>query len=425
MSSNVEAFLNQLHHPALASIDLSLDRMHRLLGLLGSPHKRLPPVIHVAGTNGKGSLMANLYAIFDRAGYSVHRYTSPHLVRFSERIMLNGKEIDNAYLEKLLRHVAPILQQQPATFFEATTALAYLAFAEHKADVLLLETGMGGRLDATNVIDKPLLTAITPIAMDHMEYLGDSLEKIAPEKAGILKKGVPCVVGKQEAIALSIIEKTASELGAPLYCEGKDWSHDAGNYRSAKRSLTFKPALAGAYQYDNAAMAIACVDQLVDFSISDEHIVSGIAKAHWPARLQNITAQAGMPNDIELWLDGGHNPQGGQVLADWCAAQTKEITLICAMMKDKDSKAFLAPMAPHVKKLYAVAIDGEAGSKTAEQLKTAASEAGIAAEAMPSFQKALQTATHHATTGSIICICGSLYLAGKILATLEGTRHAG
>lgn len=419
MSSNVEKFLNQLHHPMLASIDLSLDRMHRLLSMIGSPHKRLPPVIHVAGTNGKGSLIAYLHAILEAAGYRVHRYTSPHLMRFSERIILGGKEIDNDYLEKLLRHISPILSQQPATFFEATTALAFMAFAEHKADIVLLETGLGGRLDATNVIDKPLLTAITPISLDHTEYLGNTLAKITPEKAGILKKQVPCVVGKQAPEALAIIEKQAAEFSTSLYRSGYEWQCDENKYSSKKRTVSFASSLAGAFQQDNAASAIACVDQLENFDISDEQIIEGIANANWPARLQNITAKAGMPDGIELWLDGGHNIQGGQVLADWLGSQQKEITLICAMVKGKDTKAYLSSLAPHVKKLYAIAIPDEGSSQTADQLKSAASSVGIEAEAMPSFQKALQSAVSHATTPAVICICGSLYLAGKILAKLE------
>ena len=223
MGDVVEAFLNRLHHPSLASIDLSLDRMYRFLNMLGSPHKRLPPVIHVAGTNGKGSLIAYLQAIFQAAGYKVHRYTSPHLVHFHERIVLAGQQIDNAYLETILKHVSALLPTQPATFFEATTAAAFLAFSERKADVLLMETGMGGRLDATNVVDKPLLAAITPISLDHMEYLGNSIAAIAAEKAGILRRGISCVIGKQLDDAEQLIEKKAAVLAAPLYRYGKEW----------------------------------------------------------------------------------------------------------------------------------------------------------------------------------------------------------
>lgn len=417
MSDPVEAFLNRLHHPMLAQIDLSLERMHRLLGMLGSPQKRLPPVVHVAGTNGKGSLLANLKAILEAAGYRVHRYTSPHLIRFRERIVLAGKEIENNYLESIVRHVAPVLQQQPATFFEATTAIAYLAFAEKPADILLLETGLGGRLDATNVIDKPLLTAITPISFDHTEYLGDTLEKIAAEKAGIIKKNVACVIGRQEAAAQAILEARAKELNAPLYRIAKEWSHKNGIYTSAKRTVTFKPSLVGDYQYDNAATAIACLDQLTHFSVTDAHITEGLSNVVWPARLQQLASPA---PGIELWLDGGHNPQGGEVLARWLATQKdKEIHLICGMVKGKDAKSFLAPMAPNVKTLYAITIPDEANSQSADSLAKTAAGLGMEATAAASVENALQTITQRAKTPAIICICGSLYLAGKVLARME------
>lgn len=427
MSASVEAFLNKLHHPMLAQIDLSLDRMRRLLSMVGSPEKRLPPVVHVAGTNGKGSLLAYLRAILEQAGYKVHRYTSPHLVHFRERIVLAGKEIDNDYMVSLCKHLAPILTSQPATFFEATTALAFLAFAEHKADVLLLETGMGGRLDATNVIDRPLLTAITPVSFDHTEYLGDTIEKIAQEKAGILKKAVSCVVGRQLAAALSVIERRAAELAAPLYRMGREWTHEGGRYQSATRTIIFTPSLAGSFQYDNAATAIACVDQLAGFTIRDAHVVQGIAAAAWPARLQNITSQFArfVPPKVEVWLDGGHNPQGGEALGEWLRASGKSVSLICGMSKGKDTKAYLAPIAPHVHKFYAIAIPGEANSQSAEQIAQVAAGLSIAAEAKPSFEKALQSALLDAKTPSMIVICGSLYLAGKILANLERQGHAG
>jgi len=417
MTDSVEAFLNRLHHPMLAQIDLSLDRMHRLLGMLGSPHKRLPPVVHVAGTNGKGSLLANLKAILEAAGYRVHRYTSPHLVRFRERIVLSGKEIENNYLESIVRHIAPVLQQQPATFFEATTAIAFLAFAEKPADILLLETGLGGRLDATNVIDKPLLTAITPISFDHTEYLGNTLSKIAAEKAGILKKNVPCVVGRQEPDALAVIEKHAAGLNAPLYRFGREWTHENGVYQSPKRTLTFAPSLVGDYQFDNAASAIACLDQMPDFTVSEAHITQGLANVVWPARLQKLPPVA---PDIELWLDGGHNPQGGEMLARWLATQNqKEIHLICGMVKGKDAKSFLAPVAPYAKSFYAITIPEEAGSQPAAQLAQVAAGLGMQAHAATSIENALQTVSARAKTPAIVCICGSLYLAGKVLAKLE------
>lgn len=424
MSAAVEAFLNRLHHPALASIDLSLDRMHRLLAMLGNPHRRLPPVVHVAGTNGKGSLLAYLKSILEAGGLRVHRYTSPHLVRFTERIVLQGQEIGDQHLESLLRHVAPMLQQQPATFFEATTALAFLAFAESPADIVLLETGMGGRLDATNVIEKPLLTAITPIAFDHMEYLGNTLPAIAAEKAGILKAGVGCVVGRQQAGALQVIENAAAERGVSLYRMGVEWQAAKGHYHSTRRSLDFSPSLAGDFQYDNAATAIACMDCLPQFGINDAHIRQGIAAARWPARLQHITEgrfSEILPPGIELWLDGGHNAQGGEVLAAWLAQQSARmpVYVICGMVRGKDMQAFLAPLAPSVRSMLAIAIPGEANSQPAEPLAGAARAVGMEAQPSESLEKALKTTLESAKAPAMIMICGSLYLAGKVLAANE------
>lgn len=424
MSDSVEAFLNRLHHPTLAAIDLSLDRMYRLLTMLGNPHKRLPPVIHVAGTNGKGSLLAYLKAIFEARGLRVHRYTSPHLVRFSERIVLAGKEIENNYLESIIKHVAPLLQQQPATFFEATTALAFLAFAEKPADILLLETGMGGRLDATNVIDKPLLTAITPISFDHTEFLGTTLSAIAAEKAGIIKHGVPCVIGRQQPDPLQVLEKKAAEMHAPVYRLGEEWQIEKGRYQSEKRNIEFTPSLAGEYQYDNAATAIACIDQLPQFAITNEHIRQGIANAYWPARLQHIKQGVFvsiLPPGIELWLDGGHNPQGGAVLAQWIKqkAADRHVYLICGMIKGKDMQAFFSPMATAVKKLCAISIPGESASQPADKVAQAARAVGIEAQTSMSLENALKTVLESANSHAIICICGSLYLAGKVLAANE------
>lgn len=420
MSEIVERFLNQLHHPTLAAIDLSLDRMLRFLALLGNPQKRLPPVIHVAGTNGKGSLLAYLMGVYEAAGLRVHRYTSPHLIHFNERIMLAGKPVDNAYLESALKYVAPLLSQQPVTFFEATTALAFLIFAEKPADLLLLETGMGGRLDATNVVEKPLLTAITPISFDHTEYLGTTVSAIAAEKAGIIKKNVPCVVGRQMPEALKVIEEKAAQMSAPLSCLGQEWAVEKNIYRSPKHEITLTPSLAGDYQFDNAATAVACIDRLPQFSVSDAQIHKGLASAVWPARLQRITqgkfARA-LPSGVELWLDGGHNPQGGEVLAKWLSQQAgMDIYLICGMGKGKDTRAYLAPIAPYVKGLYGIAIPSEANSQSAADIESAAKAAGINALAAPSLENALQTIIAHAKTPALICICGSLYLAGKVLA---------
>jgi len=442
----IEEFLNRLQHPLMAGIDLSLERMARLLAAMGNPQKRLPPVIHVAGTNGKGSLIAYLSAIFEAAGLRVHRYTSPHLVLFRERIVLAGKEIENADLEKLFRHISPILAREQATFFEAATAAAFLAFADKPADILLLETGMGGRLDATNVVVKPLLTAITPIALDHTEYLGKTIEKIAAEKAGIIKRGVPLVVGRQCAEVLKVLEAKAANLNAPISRFGLEWRVENHKYISDCRhpreggdlkniekdsrlrgndGLLLTPSLTGEHQFDNAGTAVACVEQMPQFNISDEHIKQGLAGAFWQARLQHLTDHPYtrlLPQNgkggAQLWLDGGHNPQGGQVLGAWLSeqAKTREIYLICGMMKGKDSKEFLQFLAPHIKQLLAIAIPREKDSQNPENIASAARAVGIEAESSENVEKALQTIASHAKNNAIICICGSLYLAGKILA---------
>jgi dihydrofolate synthase / folylpolyglutamate synthase len=419
----IEAFLTRLQHPLIAGIDLSLDRMLRLLAMLGSPHKRLPPVLHVAGTNGKGSLLAYANSICEIAGKRVHRYTSPHLVEFRERVLVQGKMVENSYLQSVMQHMAGVLQQQPATFFEATTALAFVVFAEKPADILLLETGMGGRLDATNVIEKPRVTAITPIALDHTEYLGTDIASIAAEKAGIMKKGVPCVVGRQSPEAMAVLEAKAKELDAPLIRLGTEFTIEAHNggiyYRSPQRHVLLAPSLAGDFQYDNAACAIACLDTMEGFSFSDEQVAQGISTTKWPARLQLMAGHrynAVVPQHA-LYLDGGHNPQGGQMLANWCKSQTgKEIYLVCGMVKGKDSKTFLAPIAPHVTALYAVTIPGESTTKPASEVEFAAKSVGMEAQIAPSVEIALQTIASRAKTPATICICGSLYLAGKVLA---------
>lgn len=427
ISDPIEEFLNRLQHPLMVGIDLSLDRMARLLAAMGNPQKRLPPVIHVAGTNGKGSLIAYLSTIFEAAGLRVHRYTSPHLVLFRERIVLSGKEIENSDLEKLFRHISPILAREQATFFEAATAAAFLAFADKPADILLLETGMGGRLDATNVIAKPLLTAITPIALDHTEYLGKTIEKIAAEKAGIIKRGVPLVVGRQCAEALKVLEAKAASLNAPISRFGHECRVENHKYISKFKELELAPSLAGEHQFDNAGTAVACVEQILkqmpQFNISDEHIKQGLAGAFWQARLQHLTDHPYtklLPNGAQLWLDGGHNPQGGQVLAAWLSeqAKTRDVYLICGMMKGKDSKEFLQFLAPHVKKLFAIAIPREKDSQNPENIAVAARAVGIEAESAEDVEKALQTIASYAKNNAIICICGSLYLAGKILAKM-------
>jgi len=424
MSADIEKLLAKMYHPGLKTIEPGLERVLRYLALLGSPHLRLPPVIHVAGTNGKGSLVAYLQAIFEAAGYRVHRYTSPHLVRFNERIVIAGKEITDEYLIELLHRVVGYIDQQPVTFFESTTAAAFLAFAEHPADIVLLETGMGGRLDATNVIDHPILTAITPVSLDHCQFLGDTVIAIAEEKSGIIKSGVPCVVGRQASEAANVIARNAEEKTAPIFRLGHEWQWRWQGrevvYESPERSLTLQPALPGLHQFDNAATAVACIDRLPQFAISDAHIKQGLSNAIWPGRLQHLVSGRYadiLPPGIELWLDGGHNPAGGEALAQWLCARDLPVYLVCGMVKGKESAAYLQPLAPHIKELIAITIPGEPLSQPAEQLVMAARAAGINAACAPSLENALQTLGARAKTPAIICICGSLYLAGYVLAT--------
>ena len=420
MNARIDELLDQLYHPELKIIDPGLDRVVAFLELLGSPHKRIPPVIHVAGTNGKGSLVANLHAIFEAAGYSVHRYTSPHLVRFNERIVLNGKPITDDYLESLLKTLMGYIKDQPVTFFEATTAAAFMAFAEHKADVVLLETGMGGRLDATNVIDKPLLTAITPIGLDHCNFLGDTLSEIAFEKAGIIKHSVPCVIGRQSDEVWPVLQKAAQSSDAPLYRFDHEWQVVNGAYQSANRAIALKPALAGVHQLENAATAAACMDQLPQFTVTNAQIEQGIAHAVWPARLQHLSRgyyTEILPQGMELWLDGGHNPHGAHAISQWLIQRDiPNVYVICGMVQGKDTMEFLSILAPCITKLYAINIPDEATSQPAHQIEMAARGAGIAAESALSIENALQSIATHAKTPALVCILGSLYLAGKVLA---------
>lgn len=420
MDNTIKDLLARMHHTKLDTIELGLERVEQFLSLLGNPHKKLPPVIHVAGTNGKGSLLAYLNAILEAAGYKVHRYTSPHLVSFNERIQIAGKNISDEYLKEILQRVVKHIDTQPVTFFESTTAAAFLAFSEQPADVVLLETGLGGRLDATNVVENPILTAITPISFDHMEFLGNSLAKIAGEKAGIMKQGVACVIGKQPKEALEVFKKKAKGLNAPLYSYWREWKMVEGRYRSAVRTMLLQPSLVGKHQLDNAATAVACIEKLPQFKVSDQHIQNGIASAVWPARLQKLESGklvSLLPKGIELWLDGGHNPEGGEMLAAWLAERNvSEITLVCGMIQGKDSAAFLKPLVPYVKHIYTVAIEGESQSQSAEQLQQTAKKTTMKADTASSIENALQTIAQHGKTPAIVCICGSLYLAGKVLA---------
>jgi len=422
-NARIEGLLTALANPNLGVIDLSLARIERLLLALGSPHDRLPPVIHVAGTNGKGSLLAYLTAIFEAAGLRVHRYLSPHLVRFNERIMLAGQDISDAALLPLLERVAAQAGLHPVTFFEATTAAAFLAFAETPADIVLLETGLGGRLDATNMIHSPLLTAITPISIDHVEYLGNTLPLIAAEKAGIIKTNVPLVVGPQPQEAQYVIERIANIAHAPLYRFDQEWivkpDQNGFYYCSSRRNDVFPlPSLEGEHQRANAATAIACVDAMEGFVITAQHINFGITHATWPARLQRLKTgnlAALLPANSELWLDGGHNPGAGAVIAAWVKSQQKPVHLICGMLSNKDVRQFLLPLSPFVRSLAAIPIEGEPGGQNAEHIYNIAHQLGIGSTLRINIKNAIEAIVTEDKNDFIILICGSLYLAGNIL----------
>ena len=404
-------------HPKL--IDLSLGRIERLLATLGHPERHLPPVVHVAGTNGKGSTIAFVKAIAEAAGLGVHVYTSPHLVRFNERIVVAGEVIGDEPLADILEACEAANDGAPITFFEVTTAAAFVAFTRTPADLALIETGLGGRFDATNVIARPMLTAITPISIDHTHFLGDTIADIAGEKAGILKGGVACVVARQFADAADVIAARAAQIRAPLVRHDRDWRLDGMIYGDAQGTIDLPaPGLAGRHQVENAALAVACVRHLPAFDIAAQDIVEGIRRATWPARLQRLTG--GKLFDLvtenwQLWLDGGHNPAAAaalaDVLGDWVGGP---VHLVVGMLRTRDPAPFLAPLAPFVARARTVAVPGEESTLTAAELADAAQRVGIDAEPADSVSEAVQSLADR--SGGRILICGSLYLAGSVLA---------
>jgi dihydrofolate synthase/folylpolyglutamate synthase len=393
-----------------------------LLAALGNPQLQLPPVIHVAGTNGKGSTVAFLRAFLEAMGKRVHVYTSPHLVRFAERIRLAGTLIEDDRLVAVLEECEQVNGGKPITFFEITTAAAFLAFARIPADFVLLEVGLGGRFDATNVIPYPAATAITPVSLDHQQFLGDTIAKIAFEKAGILKSGVSAVIAPQERDAATVIAARAREIGAPLFRHGEEWEvrerADGGlSYRGRFSCDLPAPGLLGPHQYANAGTALACLDSIADLRLLPEALAAGIAHVEWPARLQRLARGALarlLPAGTELWLDGGHNPAGGAALGEMVKSwRDKPLHLVFGMLKTHDAAGFLRPLAPLATHLEAIAIPGEENSLTAGEAAAAAISAGLAATPRASITEAVAAAgAPHAR----VLICGSLYLAGRALA---------
>jgi dihydrofolate synthase/folylpolyglutamate synthase len=417
-------------------IDLTLERMWRILAALGHPERRLPPVVHVAGTNGKGSTIAFMRAILEAAGLRVHVYTSPHLVRFNERFRLGaggeGRLASDVELGEALTQCERANGGAPITVFEITTAAGLLLFERHPADILLLEVGLGGRLDATNVIERPLATVVAPVSLDHAEFLGDTVGKIAAEKAGIFKPDVPAIVAAQPREALEVIERQAARLHAPIRIAGEDWTatEERGRlvYQDDAGLIDLPaPKLYGRHQFENAGLAIAAL-RAVDTLRLAPAAFEGIAKAEWPARMQRLSSgslAALVPQGGELWLDGGHNPDGGRViasaLADLEERVSRPLVLIVGMLANKDSEGFLRNFTGLARRIVTVPIPQQENTLPAAALADAARAIGLPAQESPDIETAL------AAIGSFdldqrprILITGSLYLAGAALA-LNGT----
>jgi len=413
-------------------IDLSLDRVVGLLERLGHPERRLPPVIHVGGTNGKGSTIAFLRAMVEAGGRNVHVYTSPNLVRVNERFRLGrpggGVLVSDEELADALGECERVNAGSPITVFEITTAAGLLLFSRHPADMLLMEVGLGGRLDATNVVERPVATLITSVSLDHVEYLGDSIVKIAAEKAGILKPGVPAVIAPQVDEARGVIERQAARLGAQLMVAGEHWlvSQEHGRlvYQDEHGLLDLpRPRLFGRHQLDNAGTAIATLRSLGNAGIDTAALETGLLKVDWPARLQRLTAgrlPALAPEGSEIWLDGAHNPEGARVvaaaIADMEERVPRPLVLIVGMLATKDLEGFLRNFAGLARRLIAVPIHQEK-TLSPDAVAAAARRIGIPADVSDGIEPALAgVARLDVEASPRILIIGSLYLAGEVLA---------
>jgi dihydrofolate synthase / folylpolyglutamate synthase len=421
-------------HPK--KIDLSLGRIEDLLGRMGSPQLALPPVVHVAGTNGKGSTIAFMRAILEAAGKKVHVYTSPHLVRFHERIRLaaegRGRLVEDAELAAALTFCEEVNDSRPITFFEITTAAAFKLFSEHAADYLLLEVGLGGGYDATNVIDSPAATIVTPVSMDHPEFLGPTIAEIAAAKAGIFKHGVPAFVGLQPDEAMRVIERRAAALRAPLHVAGQDFhaheEHGRLVFEDERGLLDLPlPRLVGRHQHQNAALAIEAL-RAIEPGITSAAFETGMTCAEWPARLQRLTRGPIVeraPAHAEIWLDGGHNEDCGRVLAqamaDFEDKVQRPLVVICGTLATKDTGAILRAFKGLAQEVLAVPVTGEHMVRAPSEIAQLANAEGIAAVACDSLEQALHYLSARGwTVPPRILIAGSLYLAGEVLR-LNGT----
>ncbi|HET6182741.1 MAG TPA: folylpolyglutamate synthase/dihydrofolate synthase family protein [Acetobacteraceae bacterium] len=415
-SARIEGVIARLHRLYPRLIDLSLERLRTLLAKLGSPETRLPPVIHVAGTNGKGSTCAFLRAIGEAAGWRVHVYTSPHLVRFNERIRIAGQLVSDAALADALEEVERVNDGAPITVFEVITAVAFVLFARTPADLCVLEVGLGGRGDATNVIARPAACAITSISLDHQDLLGDTLAAIAGEKAGIVKPLVPVAIGAQPEAARAVLLEAAAKAAAPVLLRGRDWTieeHDRGlRYADARGMLDLPlPSLPGPHQADNAGIAVAALRaSTLPVPMA---AFNGIAGAEWPARLQRLHGPlaALLPREFELWLDGGHNEGAARALAAHIARNwtDRPLHLVIGMKQSKDAATFLATLLPFAASAFAVAEPGQHLAMTVEQIMEAAG-----GRIRPGPRVADALAAIRGAPARVL-ICGSLYLAGEVL----------
>ncbi|MGI6244244.1 MAG: bifunctional folylpolyglutamate synthase/dihydrofolate synthase [Pseudochelatococcus sp.] len=418
-------------HPK--AIDLSLERIERLLEKLGHPERRLPPVIHVAGTNGKGSTIAFMRAILEAAGLVVHVYTSPHLVRFHERIRLGarggGRFVGERALVEAFRHCEEVNAGEPITFFEMTTAAALVLFSRHPADVLLLEVGLGGRFDTTNVVSDPAAAVVTPVSLDHADFLGDRVTLIAAEKAGIFKKGAPAVIAPQDPEPAAVLEATAERVGARPFIGGQDFTVHEENgrliYQDEQGLIDLPtPRLPGRHQHVNAGTAIAALRAAGFGNLPIEAFEAGMLRVDWPARLQRLTRGrliGLLPEGADLWLDGGHNPDGGRVLAAAMAELEEKhpapLVLVCGMLGTKDSEGFLHPFKGLAREVLAVPVPSQVAARRPEAVADIARRAGLRASTFDSLEAAL-TSTHDTVweRPPRVLIAGSLYLAGDVLA---------
>jgi len=432
MTTPVDAIVARLNALHPKRIDLSLDRVKRLLAALDHPERKLPPVIHVAGTNGKGSTIAFLRAILEAAGQRVHIYTSPHLVRFNERFRLGevgeGALVSDDELAAALEECERVNAGAPITVFEITTVVGLLLFARHPTDVLLMEVGLGGRLDATNVVDEPLATIVTPISIDHTDFLGDTLEKIAAEKAGIFKRGVPAFVAAQRREVLAVLERQAARLKVSMKIAGEDWTatEERGRlvYQDEAGLLDLPaPKLYGRHQFENAGLAIAALRALPQFKISSAAFEAGIVKADWPGRMNRLGhghLAALAPAGSELWLDGGHNPDGGRAiaaaLADLEERVSRPLVLIVGMLANKDCEGFLSNFNGLARRIIAVPVPGAEKGLTAEAVADIARAIGLQATSRDNLDEALDAVRKlDLEPPPRILITGSLYLAGDVL----------